>query len=116
MPRVEILLTEQFLRAVACQPAFFREVRVAVATMFATPLAGVAVTYQRYAPGCEDEHPGLAVTVTINEGNRAAKLPEITQELADRMKPIADRAIRGNAGPVKGVVDIGLRRSAMAGA
>lgn len=114
MPDVRISVTTEFISKVTDQSGFCRNVREIVSKLFGIELAGVAVKLEHYAPGCEDERPSVSVGVTIGEGDRASKQTELVQTLAKQVKPIADKAIGGNAGKVKTMIDLGLRKTATA--
>ncbi len=115
MPDVRISVTEEFIGKVADQSKFCRRIRRTVSELFDIEFAGVAVKLEHYAPGCDEKRPSVSVGVTINQGDRAPRQAELVQTLANQVKPIADEAIGGNAGMVKTMIDLGLRKTATAG-
>jgi phenylpyruvate tautomerase PptA (4-oxalocrotonate tautomerase family) len=114
MPDVRISVTEEFINKVADQSEFCGSIRKAVSKLFNIDLSGVAVKLEYYAPGCESERPHVTVGVTINQGHRAPQQQELVQALANMVKPIADKAIGEDAGVVKTMIDLGLRKTATA--
>jgi len=115
MPDVRISVTKEFINKVDDQSKFCCSIRKAVSKLVHIELAGVAVKLEHYAPGCDEERPPVSVGVTINQGDRAPKQAELVQALAHLIKPIADEAIGGNAGKVKTMIDLGMRKTAVAG-
>lgn len=115
MPDVRISVTKGFISKIDDEPRFCCDIRKAVSKLFKIELAGIAVKLEHYAPGCDEERPSVSVGVTINQGDRAPQQAELVQTLADQVKLIANEAIQGNAGKVKAMIDLGLRKTATAG-
>jgi hypothetical protein len=115
MPDVRISVTNEFIGKVNDQSKFCRRIRKTVSDLFDIQLPKVAVKLEHYAPGCDEERPSVSVGVTIGQGDRAPKQAELVQALADQIKPIADEAIGGDAGEIKTMIDLGLRKTAIAG-
>lgn len=114
MPDVRITVTDEFYQ-VAKLGAFCPGVRQAVADVFGFALAKISVKLDRYAPGCGSERPPVTVSVSVNEGERAPVHVTLVQAVADEVKPLADEAVSGDAGQVKVVLDLCLRKTAVQG-
>jgi hypothetical protein len=118
MPDVRILPTYGFLVKIpddSDQVDFYRCVRRMVATVFQVELSLVAAKLEHYAPGCEDGRPAVTLGVSLNEGERGPRREVLAQSLAKRLKLLADEAVGGDAGQVKVILDLLLRKTATAG-
>lgn len=116
MPDVHVALTSKFIAKVINQREFFRNIRKAVSELFSIELPKIAVKPEYYAPGCDEGRPSVTVIVTVGQGERAPKHQELAEILVRQVKPIADKAIGGDAGEVKAIIDLELRKTATAGA
>lgn len=109
---VHVSVTSEFHAKTANLPKFCAHVRRIVEELFEVGLPSVSVKMEFYAPGCEEGRPHVAVSVTVNEDHWAPKHDKLLQALADRIKPVADVAIGGDAGKVKAMIDLGIRKAA----
>lgn len=114
MPDVRVTTTSEFDQKIN-EPEFYSGVRKIVADAFGFDLSKVGVKCDGYAPGCDDERPPVTVLVSVGEGNRAPMHAEIAQTIADGVKSLSDSSFGTDVGQIKVILDLCLRKVAVAG-